>query len=258
MPEAHTASERTKSHGYQLFMLALCVFALIALTVERAAPLTADGRQMIQYADFAVCVLFFADFVHSLVTAPNRWRYLRTWGWIDLLSSIPMIDVLRAGRLARILRILRVLRGLRATRLLVDFLLNRRAESAALVAALVTILVVTVGGASVLHFEDVPESNIKTPEDALWWSFVTLTTVGYGDRFPVTSEGRLVGALLMVMGVGLVGTLSGLAASWFLAPAASRNRSEIELLRSEIGELRRILETVAEASGGKRSASEGR
>ncbi len=248
MPEAPSASENAKNQGYQLFMLALCVFALLALAVEKAAPLTAGARHMIEYADFAVCVLFFGDFLHSLTVAPSRWRYLRTWGWIDLLSSIPMVNALRVGRVARILRVLRVLRGFKATRLLVEFVLTRRAQSAVMAATLVTILVVMVAGASVLHFEDAPGANIKTPEDALWWSLVTLTTVGYGDRFPVTSEGRLVGVLLMGMGVVLVGTFSGLAASWFLSPATSRSQSEVELLRADIARLREVIQTMADTS----------
>ena len=73
-----------------------------------------------------------------------------------------------------------------------------------------------------MSFEDVPEANIKGVEDAIWWAFVTITTVGYGDRFPVTSEGRLIGALLMTAGVGLFGTFSGFVASWFLAPQKPR------------------------------------
>lgn len=61
--------------------------------------------------------------------------------------------------------------------------------------------------------ETAPESNIKTAEDAIWWAFVTITTVGYGDRFPVTTEGRIIAALLMTAGVGLFGTFTGFIAS---------------------------------------------
>jgi len=61
-----------------------------------------------------------------------------------------------------------------------------------------------------------PNSNIKTAEDALWWAYVTITTVGYGDRFPVTTEGRLIASLLMTAGVGLFGTFAGYISSLFI------------------------------------------
>jgi voltage-gated potassium channel len=63
-----------------------------------------------------------------------------------------------------------------------------------------------------------PESNIKSAEDAVWWTFATITTVGYGDNFPVTSERRVVAAVLTCSGVRLFGTLSGFLAAWFLGP----------------------------------------
>ena len=121
-------------------------------------------------------------------------------------------------------------------------LMERRAQSAFLAAALASLLLLVLGSAAIMNFEDLPEANIKGPEDALWWAFVTITTVGYGDRFPVTSEGRLVGALLMTAGVGLFGAFSGLFASWFLAPKAAENRSEIEALREEVAALRKAIE----------------
>ena len=77
------------------------------------------------------------------------------------------------------------------------------------------------------------------------------STVGYGDRVPVTSEGRLVGVFLMLTGVALVGTFSGLAASWFLAPAARRNQTEIETLTHEVARLRDALERIAPGSFGR-------
>ena len=74
-----------------------------------------------------------------------------------------------------------------------------------------------------------------------------MTTVGYGDYVPVTSEGRLVGVFLMLSGVALVGTFSGLAASWFLAPVANRNRTEIEALAQEVAKLREAVERALSA-----------
>jgi voltage-gated potassium channel len=244
MPEESPAAG-PKRAAYQLFMPALCVYALLALAAERFVPLSEDVKRLIQYADFGVCLLFFGDFVVSLVTAPNRWRYFLTWGWVDLLSSIPTVDALRIGRAARVMRIFRVLRGVRATKLIATFVLNRRAEGASQAAGIVTLLLLLFASASVLHFENLPASNIKDAEDALWWAFATITTVGYGDRFPVSSEGRLVGALLMTAGVGLFGMFSGFVASWFLAPTARQQESEVAALRRDLAEMRVLLERVA-------------
>src|SRR6266542_1149184 len=103
---------------YQLFMLVLCVLALVGIVVQNASRHDPQVEIVLDYADFMICVAFGIDFVVSLWRAPNRLRYLVTWGWLDLLSSIPTLHVARWGRLARIARILRVLRGLRAMRLL--------------------------------------------------------------------------------------------------------------------------------------------
>jgi voltage-gated potassium channel len=85
------------------------------------------------------------------------------------------------------------------------------------------------------------QANIRSAADALWWSVVTITTVGYGDRFPITPEGRVVAALIMVAGVGLFGALSGFVTSWFLAPAAQKRSNELDLIRVELAEMRRVL-----------------
>lgn len=69
---------------------------------------------------------------------------------------------------------------------------------------------------AILQVETKEASNIKTAEDALWWSYVTITTVGYGDKFPVTTEGRIIAMLLMTVGVGLFGTFTGYVASWLV------------------------------------------
>jgi voltage-gated potassium channel len=237
-------------HGpYQLFMLALCLVALAMLAADTVVPLTPGTRDVLRYADTAVCALFFVDFLVQLVRARRRWEYFVRWGWIDLLSSIPMVDALRLGRAARVMRILRVLRGVRSTKLLAEFVLGRRAEGAFLAATLVSLLLVVCASIAILQFEQVPGANITTAQDAVWWAVVTLTTVGYGDRFPVTGEGRVVAGLLMVAGVGLFGTFSGYVASWFLAPRDRRQVSEVSELRAEIAALRAVIERQAESRG---------
>jgi voltage-gated potassium channel len=240
-PELITAP---RSNGpYQVFMLALCLFALAVFAIDTLAPLQTATRQIFEYADTAICVLFFADFVVQLIAAPNRWHYFSRWGWIDLLSSIPMVDAFRLGRAARIMRIFRVLRGVRSTKLLAGFLLDRRAESAFLAAALVSLLLVVFASVAILQFEHVDGANISSAQDAIWWSVVTITTVGYGDRYPITAEGRAIAAVLMTAGVGLFGTFSGFVASWFLAPANKKRQSELHDLREEIISLRQLLES---------------
>ena len=144
------------------------------------------------------------------------------------------MDVLRWGRLARIARIFRVLRGFRSARVLAIFILKRRAQSVFLAVTLLSIMLVTVSAISVLHLEAGTESKIKTPEDAAWWAVTTITTVGYGDMVPVTTEGRVVAAILMAAGVGLFGTFSGFIASWFLAPAENKRENELAAIRREV------------------------
>ena len=231
-------------HGpYLVFMLLLSFYAVAVLAATTFIDLSPSTRAILGYGDNLICSVFFLDFLITLARSPNRTRYLLTWGWLDLLSSIPVVDSLRWSRTARILRILRVLRGIRATKVLTEFILFRRAQSAFLAALLVSILLIVFSAAAVLQFETSPGANIRTPEDAVWWATVTITTVGYGDRYPLSSEGRLIAALLMTAGVGLFGTFSGFVAAWFLGSPGCK-ASELEILQEltqEIGELREQL-----------------
>ncbi len=223
-------------------MLVLCLYALAAFAVETLVSLDPSTRKILDLADTGICVLFLFDFLLSLARAPNRLEYLFRWGWIDLASSVPTVGILRLGRAARVMRIFRVLRGVRATKIIATFILDRRAEGAFLAAALVSILLIVFSSIAVLHFEKgVADANIQSPDDALWWAIVTITTVGYGDRYPVSGEGRIVGALLMTAGVGLFGTFSGFVAAWFLSPRSRQHDNELNAIRRDLAELKESL-----------------
>lgn len=236
---------------YALFILALSILSLVGLALLTVPGIEPEERRIVAYADNAICLLFFTDFLYSLYRAPNRWGYFLRWGWIDLLSSVPMVDAFRLGRFARIFRILRVLRGVRAAKIIAEFLLARRAQSAFLAVSLVSMLLVVVASIAILQFETDAGSNIKTAEDAIWWALTTITTVGYGDRFPVTTEGRAVASVLMVCGVGLFGTLSGFIASWFLKPQDATQASELDALAREVAALRVQLEARDQEDSGQ-------
>jgi voltage-gated potassium channel len=225
---------------YQFFMLGLCFYVLIALGTEALVSLDPETRAILRMVDHAICIVFFLDFCISLIRAPDKLAYLK-WGWIDLLSSIPTIEALRVGRAVRILRIIRILRGVRSTTILVKFLLRRRAESAFMTAALTSILLILFSSVAILHVETTAESNITTADDAVWWAFATITTVGYGDRYPVTAEGRLLAACLMSAGVGLFGIFTGFVASSFLSPGEEEQENELQHLRQELAEIKQLL-----------------
>lgn len=123
---------------------------------------------------------------------------------------------------------LRLLRAVRSLRLIFEILFRSRVQSGMASVFMITFLMLSLSSVGILVVENEEQSNIRTAEDAAWWSLTTITTVGYGDRYPVTLPGRLIAGALMVTGVGLFGTLSGVVASFFLgdrstpaAPAAS-------------------------------------
>lgn len=238
-----------KKDPYVLFMLVLSILSLVGLAFSTVGHLDPDQSSILTIADDIVCVLFFVDFLLSLYRAPNRWSYFLRWGWLDLLSSVPMIDSLRTTRLARIFRILRLMREIKATKILAQFILNRRAESAFLAVLLISLLMIVVSSIAILQVEIVPAANIKSAEDAVWWAIATITTVGYGDRFPVTPEGRVIASFLMVCGVGLFGTLSGFVASWFLKPQEDARDTEMSLLLTEIREVKAQLQSPSRPPG---------
>lgn len=222
---------------YLIFMLFISVVSLLLLAITWFLPVNDDVKTFLEHADIAICAIFFPDFLVSLRRAPNKWSYLRFEGLLDILSSIPVVAALRIGRVSRIVRIVRVLRAVRSTRALAAFVLERRAQSGILAAGMVAIVAIIFGSVAVLEFETVPESNIGNPGDAVWWSISTITAAGYGDRYPVTTEGRVVGVIIMLVGVMFLGVLSGFVAAWFMDPAKERQEGEIDVLRRKVDEI---------------------
>jgi voltage-gated potassium channel len=180
--------------------------------------------------DTLICFIFLGDFFHRWYRAENRPAFLK-WGWIDFISSIPMLSAFRWGRIVRIVRILRILRGVRSAKFILTVLFENKARGTFSLVVLVTFVLVIFSSIAILNLETAPDANIKTAGDALWWAMSTITTAGYGDRYPVTAGGRMVGVLLMIVGVGFFGTLTAYIASFFLGATKTNETVETELVK---------------------------
>jgi len=237
--KSSTDGTLTKVGLFPVAILVLTVVNLSALIADSFLVLPNEVKKLVHVIDTAVCVVFFVDFLFQLYRADSKAAFLK-WGWIDLIASIPNIDFLRWGRLVRVLRIIRLLRGIRSLQKILRMIFHDRVETGVASVGLALFLLLTFSSISILICENHAEGNIKTAGDAIWWSFATVTTVGYGDKYPVTTEGRVIGSFLMIAGVGMFASLSGLAASFFLG-SQDRKSDELKEVLSRLDDLEAVL-----------------
>lgn len=199
-----------------LVVFVLSVYVLLAILIDTIFVLPEETSILLSYIDNTICVFFFTEFCVRFFQAENKLKFMR-WGWVDLISSVPAISYLRAGRILRLIRLLRLIRAFRSTQSFLNYVFRNKAQGALTSVAILAVLLIIFSSIAILQVEKDPTCNIKSAEDAIWWSYVTITTVGYGDKFPVTTEGRVIAAVLMTAGVGLFGTFTAYVASWFVA-----------------------------------------
>lgn len=219
---------------YQIFMTLVTFLALAIAFAYYLIPLPPTVDQVLYIVDSLVCVILLYDFLAHVIRKRGRVRYLLTYGWLDLLGALPGLPALRLARIPGLVMMLRELRETtpKDARLAAR---QRLAESTLLTVVLVVLLVVTAGSIVIVLVEAPVESaNIQTGEDAVWWAIVTVATVGYGDKFPVTPLGRLIGTAMIVMGVSLFSVLTSYIATQFMARRKGTGPSETELLRRQI------------------------
>lgn len=230
-------------NSFQFGILVLSIALLLGLGAEFIFRVPAEVARLVLFIDTTICGLLFIDWVIRFSEAESKRAFLR-WGWIDLLACIPTLE---AFRILRLFRIIRLIIAVRTLHRLLHILAESKTSAGLSGVGVIAILMISFGSTGILLAEyDAPGGNITTAEDALWWALVTTTTVGYGDYYPVSTAGRIIAGFLMVTGIGLFGTLSGVAAGFFLAEdedkpaslaAQHKMLARIEAMQREIHEM---------------------
>ena len=263
--EQESSTLSRHSNAYNIFILVLTVLSL-GIMVVMLMPLSDATMSLLQVYDNLICVIFLIDFFNNLRAAPTKSDYfIKDRGWLDLLGSIPSFGtafkysgLLRLARLSRLARITRLMRGKNKDAMVKDIIENR-SKYTVFITVLMTLLVLTVASVLVLQFESKsPDANIQNGGDSLWYSLVTITTVGYGDRYPVTPGGRITAFFIMIMGVGIIGALASILSSVLVgsppapeeeaAPAvlpAPTIEAELASIKNELAAVRKLLENMS-------------
>lgn len=204
-----------RNPGYDLFIVIATVLSLINWVILVMPGLPGpDIKGLVLMMTPLLTVILLSDFAMRLHTSrPERTRYLNhRGGWLDFLGSFPYGGILRVFRLVRVTDAFRHF----GTPNVVRWSVSNRARGTLFIVLSLILVILEVGGILVLHFEaGAPGSNIETGGQALWWGVVTISAVGSGDLYPVTTGGQITATVMIFSGVAVIGIYTARAASTF-------------------------------------------
>jgi voltage-gated potassium channel len=216
------------------------ILFLIAYSVQIIAETTGTADDVMNAVIWSAWALFGIDFLVRLALAPQRGAWLLRHSYELVILALPALRPLRLLRLATLLRIAARTAG------------NALRGRVIVYAAASAVLLVYVGALAVLDSErGAPGANIQSFPDAIWWAVTTITTVGYGDHFPVTAVGRLVAVGLMIGGIAVLGIVTASVASWLVQQVGERTAEEVDPLEDEVKRLRAEVERLQAVATGR-------
>ncbi|ABZ83547.1 ion channel, putative [Heliomicrobium modesticaldum Ice1] len=228
-----TVEKITSAPAWEYLMGFLALIASAALILQHS-ELGKDHAVALQWVDDTVLGIFTFDYFARFYLADNKWSFFKS-NIIELIAIIPFSTFFQSLRLLRLVRLF----------VLFQYVARRfdrhRVENSVTYGLLIFIALVCSGAGGVLMFEKGHNPNIRDFGDALWWSLVTITTVGYGDISPVTVEGRMLAGLLMITGIGVIGTVTASLSALFIRRPKKREESfsdeTIQLISDQLNQL---------------------
>ncbi len=226
-----TIVEENTTYGgriFDLFIQTLIMISLIGYAVETLPDLNPSGRRLLSYLEVATVTIFTIEYVLRIAVADDRRKFVWSfYGIVDLIAILPFylalavpyfallgldLRFLRIVRLLRLFRAFKVIRYSNALQLFHRAFLLAKEELALFFLAAAMLLYFAAAG---IHFfeNQVQPEQFSSLFSSLWWAVVTLTTVGYGDVYPITTGGRIFTFFLLMIGIGIIAVPSGIVAS---------------------------------------------
>lgn len=204
---------------YELVMALLAILVVVILVIGLSYDLPQNINFLFSIIDNTILVIFTIDYFTRLLLAKDKGKFFKS-NIIDLISIIPLNSAFKTIRILRLSKLLKFVKIFRSVSLILKF---RRYSGRFLKTnnfnyiIRITLFTLIFGAIGIHYAEGISISN------ALWWSFVTITTVGYGDISPATPIGRIIAGIIMIVGIGFLGMLTGTIATFFLNKNYSKN-----------------------------------
>lgn len=213
-------SDTAAGRVFDLSMLSLVIFSIITFSIETLPNLSPVVREALRISEIIITLVFTIEYFLRVATAPRKLGYVFSfYGLIDLVAILPFylslgVD-LRSVRVFRLFRVFRIFKLTKYSKALNRF---RKAFSYAkeevILFGLTTLMLLYLSAVGIYYFEhEAQPEHFKSILHSLWWAVTTLTTVGYGDAYPITAGGKLFTFLILMIGLGIVAVPAGLVAS---------------------------------------------
>jgi len=202
-----------KLSTFEKLIVILSIYVIFELYIGSVITYSPTVSIWTQRIDFVICILFLYDFFSRLIKAKEKGLFLK-YNWIDFISSIPTVGILRIGRIVRIIRVLRILRS---GKVFYRFINKDNSLSTFGYIVILNIFLILLASISLYQLEHNINPDIKTLGDSVWWSIITTTTLGFvRDVEPLTAEGKIFSVILIGMGILLFGTFTGMVTDYFV------------------------------------------
>lgn len=237
----------------------LAIVSIVLIAWEALVSVSTNTLVRIYVADLIICVVFAADFIHRLRTSESKARFMKTNGY-EIIAMIPAIafssvalptiaTALRSVRMVRVVRVVLMITRMRRAMSKQGKFLSR---SHLLTMLAIVVGVVFVGAFAVFVLEaKIPDAQITSFSDAVWWSISTITTVGYGDIVPKSYEGRVMGMVLMVIGIGIMATFISQVSATLVESRIKGKEERSDLRTRMISEVKSGIDHIDKMSDGE-------